>query len=88
MIRQHFYKSRGVLSSVATAVVAAILFLGSTGRLNSQLPTAPGPKSAQAALTELKLANAELLKKQQSTLERLEAVQKEASQLRIFASRH
>ncbi len=59
----------------------------------SPAPVAVTPAAAQAgenavrALEAVKAANLELLKKQQDTLQRLDALQKEAEQIRIFSKR-
>lgn len=70
------------------AMTALILLLGSAGRTHSQWPSGAATKSPLAILAELKTANDDLLKKQQSTLDRLDALQKEADQLRIFSAQH
>ncbi len=83
------------LGRLAMAATLALLF-GSGGTLLSQTSQdQPAPEQAQAAgpqtpeqrLAELKAANAALLKQQAATLEQLDALIKEAEQLRIFAKR-
>ncbi|HWL54919.1 MAG TPA: hypothetical protein VNQ90_20925 [Chthoniobacteraceae bacterium] len=44
-------------------------------------------QSVEQILTELKAANAALLEKQKATLQRLEQLEKQAEQLRIFSKR-
>lgn len=64
----------------------------------SSTPSVPRPRPAVAvdsfslqpaikALQELKAANEEILKKQEATLQRLDELQKEAEQLKIFSKR-
>ncbi len=54
-------------------------------------PVAPADslslQTAIKTLQELKAANEEILKKQEATLQRLDEVQKEAEQLKIFSKR-
>ncbi|MEI6350881.1 MAG: hypothetical protein WCP06_07220 [Verrucomicrobiota bacterium] len=72
-------------------LAAGLLLL--PGRLHSEWPGQAAqpvqiaPKSPLEALTAAKAANAALLVKQQRTLERLDAMQKEADQLRIWVKR-
>ncbi len=66
------------------ATLATLLLTG--GRLISQTQPLVA-KSPEQRLAELKAANAELLKKQATTQERLDALLKDAEQLRIFAKR-
>ena len=81
------------LGALTLATLAA-LFL-STDRVHSQwfaqpqaAPATPiAPKSPLEALAAVKAANAALLKAQGQTLERLDALQKEADQLRIYSKR-
>ncbi len=60
-------------------ITAALLPVG----LNSQ----QRPLGTVDTLRTLQTGNAELLKRQQATLERLDALQKDADQVRIFAKR-
>ena len=70
-----------------TAFTAAAGLLLFAGRLNSQY-AAPGTlKTPETALAEIKAANAAVLQKQQATLQRLETLQQEADQLRIYTKR-
>jgi len=55
--------------------------------LQVELAQAREPKTLEQTLTELKAANAALLEKQKATLQRLEQLEKQADQLRIFAKR-
>ena len=66
------------------AVTAFAAFFASEARLNSQEIAA---KSPQEQLAALKASNAELLKKQQQTLQKLDALKQQAEQLRIWAKR-
>lgn len=72
-------------STLVALTALAALFV-SDARLHSQVP-APVAKTPEQILTEAKAANAALLEKQKATLERLDALQKEAEQLRIFTKR-
>lgn len=62
---------------------AALLALGST--LHAQAPAAA--KSPQQILQAMKLKNQELLEKQAVTLQKLEELEKDAEQLKIFGKR-
>lgn len=66
-----------------TLFVTGLLALGST--LRSQAPAAP--KSAVQILQAMKAKNQELLDRQKQTLLRLDTLEKEAEQLKIFAKR-
>ena len=67
---------------------AVIVLMATASAAISQWPAAPtGPKSALELLTAAKATNAALLLKQQQTLEKLDAIQKEADQLRIYVKR-
>ena len=70
------------------AFTAGVAFLFPTGRLNSQY-AAPGtlPKTPEQSMAEVKAANAALLEKQKATLQRLDTLQQEADQLRIWSKR-
>lgn len=70
-----------LLSLVLSA--ATLLALGST--LHSQAPVAA--KSPQQILQAVKLKNQELLEKQAVTLQKLDELEKDAEQLKIFAKR-
>ena len=70
--------------STLLAMTACAAFFASQARLNSQESAAQAPRQALSALRD---SNAELLKKQQQTLQKLEALKKEAEQLRIFSKR-
>jgi len=72
------------LSLSATAALA--LLLASGGPLRSQQPLAES-KTPETRLQEIRAAQEALLKAQAATLQRLEALEKEADQLRIFAKR-
>jgi hypothetical protein len=63
----------------------AVTLLSAPALLSQPDPAAPLP--AEAKLKALKEANAQLLEKQRATLIRLDALVKEAEQLRIFAKR-
>jgi len=66
------------------AVTALAAFFASETRLNSQESALQSPKEQ---LLALKASNAELLKKQQQTLQKLEELKLQAAQLRIWAKR-
>ena len=66
------------------AVTALAAFFASEARLNSQ---ESAPKSPTEQLLALKASNAELLKKQQQTLQKLDDLKQQAEQLRIWAKR-
>ena len=68
------------------AVTALAVLLGSPAQLNSQ-ERAVMRESPLAMLASLKASNAELLKKQQQTLQKLEELKLQAEQLRILAKR-
>ncbi|MCE9611780.1 MAG: hypothetical protein K8R23_16390 [Chthoniobacter sp.] len=71
-------------SSLFLAISTAILLaLGST--LHSQAPTAV--KSPQQILQAMKVKNQELLEKQAVTLQKLDELEKDAEQLKIFGKR-
>ncbi len=70
-----------------TLCTAAALLLFSVPRLNSQFAP-PAPQTPEQALLAIKAANIALLEKQQATLTRLDALDKEAQQLRIFTKRN
>jgi|LakMenE18May11ns_1017448.scaffolds.fasta_scaffold8259365_1 hypothetical protein len=66
-----------------TLSLAALLALGIN--LHSQAPAAA--KSPLETLRAMKLKNQELIEKQTATLQKLEAIEKDAEQLKIFAKR-
>ena len=71
-----------------TGFTAAMALLLSPAKLNSQwTPQAGLPPTPEAAMVAVKTANEALLQKQQATLDKLDALQKEANQLRIFTKR-
>lgn len=70
--------------TLSTALAALCL---SGGKVNSQIPNQVVVKSPEETLADIKAANEALLQKQKATLERLDALQKEAEQLRIFVKR-
>ena len=71
---------------IALTIVAGTLL--SSGRLNSQYPAPVAlQKTPEASLTEIKAANDATLSKQQAALLRLDAMQKEADQVRAYAAR-
>jgi len=77
--------SHSALASL-TAFTAAALLLFTAAPVDSQMAT-DGPQPPEAALLAAKAANKALLEKQRATLDRLDAIQKDASQLRIFVRR-
>jgi len=71
-----------------TGFTAVMAFLISPLTINSQMAPAGGvPATPEAALAAVKTANEVLLQKQQATLDKLDALQKEADQLRIYSKR-
>ena len=80
--------SHSALASL-TAFTAAALLLFTAAPVDSQMAaeTLNAPQSPEAALLAAKAANKALLEKQRATLDRLDAIQKDASQLRIFVRR-
>ena len=70
--------------ALPTALAALCL---SGGKLNSNEPGAVMAKTPEESLAEIKAANEALIAKQKAALQRLEALQKEAEQLRIFVKR-
>lgn len=68
------------------AVTALAAFFASEARLNSQEITIVR-KSPQEVLAALKASNAELLQKQQKTLQKLDELKLQAEQLRIMSKR-
>ena len=74
--------------SALVAFTAALAFLLPASRLNSQY-AAPGtlPKTAEQSLREVKAANAALLLKQQAQIQRLDTLQQESDQIRIWTKR-
>jgi len=73
--------------SLLVAVTAFTTLLASELRLNSQEPAVRVPGSPLELLAALKASNAELLQKQQKTLERLDEIKLQADQLRIMSKR-
>ena len=66
------------------AVTALAALFASEARLNSQESAAKSPREQ---LLALKISNAELLKKQRQTLQKLDELKLQAEQLRIWAKR-
>ena len=77
--------NRSSLSTLLT-VTALVAFFASPARLNSQ-ESAALALSPQQLLAALKASNAELLKKQQQTLQKLDEIKQQAEQLRIWSKR-
>jgi hypothetical protein len=73
--------------SLLVAVTACGLFFGGGPRLNSQ-EAAALPKTPGQQLAALKASNAELLLRQQKTLQKLDEIKQQADQLRIMSSRN
>jgi len=73
--------------SLLMAVTACGVFLGGGLRLNSQ-EAAALPKTPVQQLRLLKASNADLLVRQQQTLQRLDEIKLQADQLRIMSSRN
>ncbi len=71
------------MKTLSTLAIVGLL-LASGGPLHSQ---APVPKPPEVVLAEIRAAQDALLRAQAATLERLEALEKEAAQLRIFSKR-
>ncbi|MEI8235303.1 MAG: hypothetical protein WCH57_11560 [Verrucomicrobiota bacterium] len=72
--------------SLLVVVTALGGFIGGTVRLNSQ-EAAALPKTPEQRLAVLKTANAELLQRQQKTLQKLDEIKQQADQLRIMTKR-
>jgi len=72
--------------SFLVAVTACGVFFGGGLRLNSQ-EAAKLPKTPGQQLVLLKASNADLLQRQQKTLQRLDEIKQLADQLRLMASR-
>ena len=68
------------------AVTALAALLASEARLNSQ-ENAAAAQSPKELLLSLRASNAELLKKQQQTLQKLDELKQQAEQLRIWSKR-
>lgn len=72
-------------------IIAASLTLGLTN-LQSQAPAAPPlpavPKTSAEALLAAKATNQKLLERQAATLLKLEELEKNSQQLRLFAARN
>jgi hypothetical protein len=82
--------SLGRAQSPAPIVVEAASSSTTSVAAKPQAPATKDPVSLEAAirsLEEMKAANAELLKKQQATLQRLDELQQAAEQLKIFSKR-
>lgn len=77
--------NRPVFPLVVAALVGAAWL--TPARLHSQEQPPAAPKTALARLVALKAANAELLQKQEKSLEKLDELQKQADQLRIWTKR-
>ncbi|MDD5351380.1 MAG: hypothetical protein PHQ12_14305 [Chthoniobacteraceae bacterium] len=72
--------------SLLVAVTALGVFFGSMPRLGSQ-EAAVRPKTPEQQLAALKAANAELLQRQQKTLQKLDDIKQQADQLRTLTKR-
>jgi hypothetical protein len=72
--------------SLLMAVSMGVAVWSSAARLHSQ-EAAVAPKTALERLVALKAANAELLQKQEKTLQRLDDLKQQADQLRIMTKR-
>lgn len=66
------------------AITAAGVLLLGVGNIESQ---SARPQSPEQALTAIKTANAALLEKQKATLQKLDDLNKEADQVRIYTKR-
>jgi len=73
--------------SLLVAVTACGVFIGGGLRLNSQ-EAATLAKTPGQQLVLLKAANADLLQRQQKTLQKLDEIKQQADQLRIMSSRN
>ena len=69
-----------------TVVTALGFFFLAGAPLNSQ-EAAALPKTPEQQLAAMKTANAELLQRQQKTLEKLDEIKQQADQLRIMSRR-
>lgn len=72
------------MKTIAPALIIAAALFALATNLQSQ---APVRKSATEQLTVLKAKNSELIEKQKATLLNLDAVQKQAEQMRFKAAR-
>jgi len=81
------------------SLTAAGVMIFSVPKLNSQyaapgtLPPEPAvaatlPKTPEAVLSKLKASNAAAMQQQEATLQRIDAIQQEADQLRIYSRRN
>jgi hypothetical protein len=70
-----------------TLIIAASLSLG-VGNLRSQQVVPALPKNASEALQVTRIANQKLIERQTATLTKLEELEKNAQQLRLFAARN
>lgn len=68
-----------------TLSVAALLALAAN--LHSQAPAPAAPPSPLQTLQAMKAKNQELIEKQTQTLQKLDEIEKEAEQLKIFGKR-
>lgn len=68
-----------------TLSVAALLALAAN--LHSQAPAPAAPQSPLQILQAMKAKNQELIEKQTQTLQKLDEIEKEAEQLKIFGKR-
>ena len=76
---------RNYVGVVAFTVTAGLLLF--TGRLNSQYAAPGSLETPETKLAEIKAANAAVLQKQQAALQRLDTLQQEADQIRIYTKR-
>ncbi len=72
---------------VIFSTCALVAFLAFTAFAQENPTPAPVPTEPKAALRALRDSNAEQIKKQEALLERLDELDKNASQLRIFTRR-
>jgi len=73
------------MKTLTLSALVAGCMLALTAHLHSQAPGVPKPPLQQ--LQEIKLKNQELLEKQAAALQKLEAIQKEAEQVKFLAKR-
>jgi hypothetical protein len=71
------------MNRTITALAVGALFFGATASRSE----APQPKTGIEYLQSFKKTNAELLEKQQKTIEALEKMELDAKQLKIFGKR-
>lgn len=76
------------MKTLASILWIAAALVAISGSLHSQAPAAPAaPMTPLQALQQMKAQNAALLQKQTATLQELDALAKEAAQVKVLTKR-